>query len=73
MIKIYKVGGCVRDEILNKKNKDVDYCVEAESFEDMRTGIISLNYTILYEKLDYFTIRAKDNKTKEITDLCKFY
>ena len=36
---IYKVGGCVRDSILQVKPKDIDYAVEAPSFAAMIEGI----------------------------------
>lgn len=61
-IKYYKVGGCVRDEILGIKAKDVDYSVEAPSFEEMRLDILRRvtkpeDLFIADEK--HFTIRAK--------------
>lgn len=34
-MKIYKVGGCIRDELLNKKPKDIDYVVINSSEEEM--------------------------------------
>jgi len=58
MIKIYKVGGAVRDEILGVKSKDIDYAVEAPSWEDMKE-YISAQGKIYLETPQYFTIRAK--------------
>lgn len=57
-VKIYKVGGAVRDEILGLKSKDIDYAVEAESFDQMREEVIRRGGEIFLETPQYFTIRA---------------
>lgn len=57
-VTLYKVGGCVRDEILGVPFNDVDYSVEADSFEDMKTYIQSVG-KIFLETPEYLTIRAK--------------
>lgn len=59
MVKLYKVGGCVRDEILGLKSKDIDYAVTASSYEEMKNYLISLEANIFLEKPEYLTIRAK--------------
>lgn len=59
MVKLYKVGGCVRDEILGLKSKDIDYAVTASSYEEMKDYLISLEANIFLEKPEYLTIRAK--------------
>lgn len=71
MIKLYQVGGSVRDEILGIKSKDIDYAVEADSFEDMKKYLLDNKYTIFVEKPEYLVIRAKTEK--EIVDfaLCR--
>lgn len=38
--KFYKVGGCVRDAILGLQSKDIDFSVEAESFEAMKRAVV---------------------------------
>lgn len=53
----YYVGGYVRDKILGVDNKDIDFAVEAESYEQMR-DYIAANGTIFLEKPEFFTIRA---------------
>lgn len=58
MIQVFKVGGAVRDEFLGVESKDIDYAVEAPSFEAMREFIAS-NGKIYLEKPEFFTIRAK--------------
>ena len=70
-MKLYKVGGFVRDKLLCVKSKDIDYAVESPSFDDMRNGIIELGGEIFLETPQYFTIRAKLNG--EVADfvLCR--
>ena len=58
MVKIYQVGGAVRDMLLGLKSKDIDYAVEASSWEEMRNYIVDHNGTIFLETPQYFTIRA---------------
>ena len=58
MAKFYQVGGCVRDAIIGRPCKDIDYSVEADSFEDMRQAILDLGGRIVQEKSEYHTIRA---------------
>jgi poly(A) polymerase len=78
-IKLYQVGGCVRDELLGVKSKDIDYsvvidCTGSEQI-DVITGLdllesylVSNAYTIFLKTPDTFTFRAKNNKTGEIAD-----
>jgi tRNA nucleotidyltransferase (CCA-adding enzyme) len=58
-VKLYKVGGCVRDEILGLPIKDVDYAVEAPSFEAMEEYIRSKGGRVYLSKPEFFTSRAK--------------
>jgi tRNA nucleotidyltransferase (CCA-adding enzyme) len=59
MAKFYKVGGCVRDKLMGRKCNDIDYSVEASSFDDMRQAIIDRGGTIFLETEKFLTIRAK--------------
>ena len=58
-IKFYLVGGAVRDEILGFSSKDLDYSVEAPSYNAMRDEIVKRKGEIFLETPEYFTIRAK--------------
>lgn len=58
-MKIYEVGGTIRDEILGIPNKDKDYAVEAESYADMYEYILESGGTIWQERLEFGSIRAK--------------
>lgn len=70
-IKIYEVGGCVRDRILGYKSKDIDYAVEADSFESMRDYILLQGGKIYLEKPEYQTIRARLNNLDADFVLCR--
>ncbi len=77
-IKLYQVGGCVRDELLGVKSKDIDYSVVIESkgepidiakgLELLELHLVSSGYTIFLKTPDTFTFRAKNNQTGEIAD-----
>jgi tRNA nucleotidyltransferase (CCA-adding enzyme) len=54
----YKVGGCVRDQFLGITSKDIDYAVEAPSFDAMREAILARGGKIFVETPEHFTIRA---------------
>lgn len=58
-MRIFKVGGCVRDEIMGTKIKDIDFAVEAPSFDAMRSEVLDRGCTIFLESPQFFTIRAK--------------
>ena len=60
---IYLVGGAMRDKIMGKTSHDIDYVVEAESYLHMKS-YLKENFTILYEKPEFLTIRVKDNDQK---------
>lgn len=70
-IKLYKVGGCVRDEILGKKSKDIDYSVEAPSFEAMIAHLKEMGATIWKEFPEFFTARGKLNGVDVDFVLCR--
>jgi tRNA nucleotidyltransferase (CCA-adding enzyme) len=59
MPKFYVVGGFVRDEILGVKSKDIDFAVEAGSFDEMRQAILDKGGSIFLETPEYLTIRAR--------------
>lgn len=57
-VKFYQVGGCIRDEFMGRKSKDIDHAVEANSFEGMKEEILRRGGRIYQCKPEYFTIRA---------------
>ncbi len=59
-IKIYEVGGSIRDRFLGLTNsKDRDFCVVAPTYLDMREYLLSKGAKIYLERPEYFTIRCK--------------
>lgn len=67
-MKVYEVGGCVRDAIIGRESKDIDFSVEVESFDAMRDEIVARGMTIFVENPEFVTIRARDNETRETYD-----
>jgi len=61
-IAVWEVGEKVRDAYMGLKNKDIDYAVEAYSYEQMKDYILyGLNGKIFVEKPEFVTIRALVN------------
>ena len=66
-MKIYEVGGCVRDEILGVKSKDIDFTVVLddtnqtvdEGWDQMVSFLKEEGFQIFLETKDCFTVRAK--------------
>ncbi len=70
MVKLYRVGGAVRDHFLSIRSKDIDFAVEANSFEEMQQ-YIEAHGKIFLSKPEYFTIRAKVNGEDADFVLCR--
>ena len=66
-MKIFEVGGCVRDEILGVKSKDIDFTVVLddtdqtvdEGWDQMVSFLKEEGFQIFLETKDCFTVRAK--------------
>lgn len=56
--KYYIVGGYVRDLLLGTPSKDVDFAVEASSYDAMKTHLLSFGVTIFQEKPEFLAIRG---------------
>lgn len=71
-MKLYQVGGHVRDSLLGQKSHDVDYSVGANSFEEMHEFVKTISKQIFLVKPEYLTIRAS-NLSGEVADyvLCR--
>ena len=84
MFKMYEVGGCVRDEILGLKPKDVDYVVVPsesllEKYKDAYEMFVVLESYLTNEKFEIFlstpscfTIRAKFPKSHKYQGVADF-
>ena len=66
-MKIYEVGGCIRDSLLGIESKDIDYSVVLdntdqtvdEGWDQMLSFLKKEGYKIFLETKDCFTVRAK--------------
>lgn len=78
-MELYEVGGCVRDEIMGVKSKDIDFSVVlegnegpfygAEPFHKMKYELERMGFEIFVEKPEYLTIRARFPKVDEIVTM----
>lgn len=57
-IRVFEVGGTIRDSFLGFPNKDRDFSVEAPSWEAMRKFVHSRATKVFLEKPEFLTIRA---------------
>jgi len=70
-IKVFEVGGAVRDSLRGVKSNDIDYAIEAESYQVMKEYVESVGATIFVEHPEFVTIRAKWNKQACDFTLCR--
>lgn len=64
-MKMYLVGGSVRDIVLNRESKDRDYAAETD-YESLKTFLQEQGYTIIFEQPKFLTIRVR--KDGEVID-----
>jgi tRNA nucleotidyltransferase (CCA-adding enzyme) len=62
-VRLYEVGGCVRDSLMGRTSKDIDYSVEAESYDAMRSYLETEGFKIFVENPEFLTIRAQFPKS----------
>lgn len=79
-IKFYKVGGCVRDEILGILPKDIDYTVVitssnpnikisiSDGLQYLEEYLETNGYKIFLKNINTFTYRAKNTLSGEVAD-----
>lgn len=60
--KYFIVGGYVRDSFLDTTSHDIDFAVEAESYDSMKHDLIKNGIKIYLETPAYFTIRGSHPK-----------
>lgn len=73
LIKLYQVGGAVRDGLMGVPSKDIDYAVEAPNFDWMYEALKMLGVEIFEgaAKPEFFTIRGKWNGVASDFVLCR--
>jgi tRNA nucleotidyltransferase/poly(A) polymerase len=57
---MFRVGGCVRDELLGLDSKDIDFAVEAPSFETMLEAVEARCSKVFLVTPEFLTIRGLD-------------
>lgn len=57
-IRLFEVGGHIRDHLMGVDSKDVDYAVEADSFDAMLNWITETHAKVFLSTPDKFTVRA---------------
>ena len=70
-MKLFIVGGYVRDKFLGVKSKDVDFAVEASSYQEMRDELLQQGFKIWLENPEFFTLRAHIPKKHWASEYCK--
>lgn len=55
--KIFVVGGSVRDELIGREASDIDYAIEAPTFNEMKSFILDHSKQIFLERPEYGIIR----------------
>jgi tRNA nucleotidyltransferase (CCA-adding enzyme) len=58
-VRLFRVGGAVRDEILGVESTDEDFAVEAESFEAMLDWLNAEGFRVFLESPEHGTVRAR--------------
>lgn len=69
-LKFFFVGGCIRDELRGEAVHDIDFSVEATSFEAMEAGLRALGFKVWDVRPETLTIRANvpvGHKLAEVT------
>ena len=61
-IKLFEVGGHIRDGIMNIESNDIDYCVEASSFGAMLQWVTNTHEKVFLVTPEKFTVRALFSK-----------
>lgn len=70
-LRFYEVGGCVRDAFLGLPVKDVDFAVEAPSFEVMEAELERMGFKIFQSRPEFLTIRASVPKGHSLRERTK--
>lgn len=58
-MRVFAVGGSVRDSLLNLPVKDIDLACEVDSFSEMRDSLVADGFEIYVETPKYYTIRCR--------------
>lgn len=72
-IRIFEVGGCVRDDLLGRTPKDVDFVCEAPSFQAMLDHIEGMGLKLVPARIhpEHLTAKALVPKDHWLRERCK--
>lgn len=73
-VTLYEVGGCVRDELLGVKSKDIDYTavvtnldsIYVDPYTHLRDWLVDQDFTIFVETPQFLTLRAQFPKVNGV-------
>lgn len=74
MVKIYEVGGSVRDVLLGipaHNINDIDFAVEASSYDEMKESLLRTGVEIFLERPEFLTIRGRIGRRAADWVLCR--
>lgn len=58
-MRLFEVGGCIRDELMGIPSKDIDFAVEVGSFDEMVQWLDDFGYEIFLSNPEFLTVRAR--------------
>jgi tRNA nucleotidyltransferase (CCA-adding enzyme) len=67
-LQVFEVGGCIRDEIMGLHTKDVDFAVEAPSFDAMVRFVENEGHRVVDTRPEFLTVRAVVGKTHPLRE-----
>ncbi len=70
-MRIYQVGGSVRDKLLGLDTKDIDFAVEGVTFDELRDHLVDEGFEIYVETPQYLTIRCRIPEGHHLRSLAK--
>jgi tRNA nucleotidyltransferase/poly(A) polymerase len=70
-VKLYEVGGCVRDALLDLPCKDIDFVAVAPSFDALREHVLSEGFKVFVEKPEFGTLRVSVPKDHPLRAVVK--
>jgi tRNA nucleotidyltransferase (CCA-adding enzyme) len=70
-VRYYLVGGSVRDKLMGVKSNDLDYAVEADSFNEMKEDVLTKGGYIFLERPEFLTIRGRINGVCADYTMCR--
>lgn len=68
VVKIYQVGGSVRDEVMGRPAHDIDYAVEVSSFDILIKWIKENNGEILHSKPEFASVKIRWRPKQHLKD-----